>query len=81
MTSRSQVFIADLLHSLDALGIESIDTAREVMRMLSLEAWHEIVSSRMPVFEAVDRDLVPFAATRSRRLPQRRRLDPPRPSS
>ena len=48
MTSRSQVFIADLLHSLDALGIESIDTAREVMRMLSLEAWHEILSPRTP---------------------------------
>jgi len=62
MTSRSQVFIADLLHSLDALGIESIDAAREVMRMLSLEAWHEIVSSRTPVVEAADQDLVPFAA-------------------
>jgi hypothetical protein len=59
MTSRSQVFIADLLHSLDALGIESIDTAREVMRMLSLEAWHEIVSSRTPVVEAADHDVVP----------------------
>jgi hypothetical protein len=46
MKSRSQIFIADLLHALDALGIATIDTAREVMRMLSLEEWHEIVSSK-----------------------------------
>jgi hypothetical protein len=61
MTSRSQIFIADLLHSLDALGIETIDTAREVMRMLSLEEWHEIVSSRT-VREAADHGVVPSAA-------------------
>ena len=38
MTERAQVYIGDLLRSLDALGISSVPTAREVMRMLNLES-------------------------------------------
>ena len=46
MTERAQVYIGDLLRSLDALGISSVPTAREVMRMLSLEDWHEILATQ-----------------------------------
>lgn len=44
--SRPLIFIADLLHALDALRIESPEHARAVMRMLSLESWTEIAAAR-----------------------------------
>lgn len=44
--SRPPIFIADLLHALDALCITSPDHARAVMRMLSLESWTEIAAPR-----------------------------------
>ena len=49
MPERAQVFIGDLLRSLNALGISSVPTAREVMRMLSLEDWNEIVATKPAV--------------------------------
>lgn len=52
VNGRSQIFVDDLLRSLRALQIDSVPTAREVMRMLSLEDWHEIAASRLPIAEA-----------------------------
>jgi hypothetical protein len=44
--SRPLIFIADLLHALDALRIDSPEHARAVMRMLSLESWTELAAPR-----------------------------------
>jgi hypothetical protein len=49
---RSQVFIADLLESLQKLHVGSAETAQAVMRMLSLEDWHEIVRGPEGLAEA-----------------------------
>ena len=49
--SRPPIFVADLLHALDALDVASPACAREVMRMLSLDAWADVAAARAPVAE------------------------------
>ena len=43
--NRPQIFLGDFLHALRELDIESPETAREVMRMLSLESWAELAAA------------------------------------
>lgn len=43
--SRALIFVADLLEVLDKLEIDSPGTARDVMRMLSLESWADIAAA------------------------------------
>lgn len=49
LQTRPQVFIGDLLTSLRALQVGSADTAALVLRMLSLDSWHDIVAPALPL--------------------------------
>ncbi|GAA4352598.1 hypothetical protein GCM10023165_42050 [Variovorax defluvii] len=56
--SRALIFVADLLEVLDKLEIDSPGTAREVMRMLSLESWADIAAA-----PEANRAVAPIGAT------------------
>lgn len=59
MSGRAQIFIADLLTTLQALQIGSAATAQAVMHMLSLEDWDSIMASK-PADTATAAPLAPL---------------------